>query len=87
MVGVNDIPVDVIMSWPRPNYKNPETRGNSFIVINTIVLSVAAFFVAVRIYSRVIIRPWFGLDDIFVLLAFVRHPSPYHLDNEANLET
>jgi hypothetical protein len=72
MVGINDIPVEIILNWPRPNYKNPETRGDAFLVITTLFLALASIFVGLRIYSRVVVRPWFGLDDKFILLALVR---------------
>jgi hypothetical protein len=52
---INDIPVEVILSWPRPNYENLETRGNAFLAVTTLFLVLAALFVGLRIYSRVIV--------------------------------
>jgi hypothetical protein len=60
-----------IASWPAPNYENPERRGPELIVVNSIFLALATIFVALRLYTRLAVRKWFGLDDIFVLLAYV----------------
>jgi hypothetical protein len=60
---MREIPLEVIVSWPVPNYFTPETRrwdgscGVGFIVVTAIA-------VALRIYVRIYIQKWFRLDDI-----------------------
>ncbi|OAL56539.1 hypothetical protein IQ07DRAFT_554538 [Pyrenochaeta sp. DS3sAY3a] len=34
-------PVEVLLSWPTPNYENPITRGNALIIVNSIFISLA----------------------------------------------
>lgn len=62
----------VILSWPTPNYANPVTRGNALLVVNSIFIALVVIFVGLRMYTRLIIKRWFGLDDVFILLALVR---------------
>lgn len=64
-------PLDVILSWPAPDYEHPQTRGEALLVVIVIfsVLVVAA--VAGRFYSRLKINKWFGWDDIFIAFALV----------------
>jgi hypothetical protein len=68
------IPEPVLLGWPSPNYvdppKNPATVA--VYVFNGFFLTLATITVAARLYTRIIIRNWFGLDDLFIILAFVR---------------
>jgi hypothetical protein len=64
-------PVDVLLSWPTPNYDNPVTRGPALLVVNSIFISLAVITVAARIYTRIVIKRWFGIDDVFILLALL----------------
>lgn len=64
-------PLSVILSWPQPNYVNPETRGPGIYVISPIFLGTATIVVFFRLYARVVIRRWFGLDDAFILVAWI----------------
>jgi hypothetical protein len=66
------IPPEVIASWPKPNYVNPQTRGPVVYIINGIFFSLATLTVGVRLYTRIFVRRWFGLDDFFIILAYVR---------------
>ena len=69
------IPATVLLDWPLPNYvdppKNPATVA--VYVFNGFFLTLATIAVAARLYTRIIIRHWFGLDDLFIILAFVRN--------------
>lgn len=64
-------PFEVLLSWPTPNYTNPETRGYALLVVNLIFISFALFMALSRFYTRIFIRKWFGLDDVFLLAALV----------------
>jgi hypothetical protein len=65
-------PADVLIKWPIPNYVNPETRGNALVIVNYIFISIAVITVLLRLYTRTFIKRWFGLDDIFIIVALVR---------------
>jgi hypothetical protein len=61
----------VAVHWPTPNYTHPHTRGPELYIINSIFLFIATFCVATRLYTRISIRNWFGLDDVFISIALV----------------
>lgn len=61
----------MILSWPKPNYTHPETRGDALVIINSILIALVVIVVGLRLYTRLRIKRWFGLDDIFILLALV----------------
>jgi hypothetical protein len=65
-------PLEVIAKWPTPNYTHPVTRGNALLVVNCAFCGLAIITVGLRLYTRAVIKRWFGLDDIFIILALVR---------------
>lgn len=67
------IPPEVLLSWPVPNYDNPKTRGDALLIVNGIFISLATITVILRLYTRVFIKRWFGMDDFFIMLALVCH--------------
>jgi hypothetical protein len=68
--NMRDIPLSVYASWPAPNYHNPITRGNELLIINIIFIILVTFSIVIRIISRMKqSRP--GLDDIFIVIAYV----------------
>jgi hypothetical protein len=60
-------------SWPMPNYVNPETRGPAGKIVGSTLISLVTVIVALRIYTRHFISKSLGLDDILILLSYVRH--------------
>lgn len=64
----------MILTWPTPNYVNPPTRGDALLIVNSILIALVAIVVGLRMYTRIIIKRWFGLDDIFILVALVWEP-------------
>jgi len=66
------IPLSKLLSWPRPNRINPETRGLAVHTVSAILLFLATSAVLGRIYSRIFIRRWFGPDDALVVIALVQ---------------
>ena len=64
-------PIEVILSWPPPNYANPVTRGDALLIVNSILIALVVITVGLRMYTRLIIKRWFGIDDVFILLALV----------------
>jgi hypothetical protein len=69
---VRNVPLDVIATWPTPNYVNPEVRGNSVFIINGVFIATTIGMVFARFYTRIFISRWVGIDDLFILLALVR---------------
>ncbi|KAI6839305.1 hypothetical protein KC340_g3278 [Hortaea werneckii] len=62
-------PLEVLSTWPTPNYDDPKTRGQASLIVNIIFLFMVLVAVALRVYSRTSVRRWFGLDDIMIGLA------------------
>jgi hypothetical protein len=72
-------PADVLLSWPTPNYENPVTRGPALVITNCIFVAIAVTTVGLRLYTRVVIKRWFGVDDVFIIVALVgTNPSYLH---------
>jgi hypothetical protein len=68
-------PAEVLLAWPNPNYTDPVTRGNLLVIVNIVLFSLAVLLVAARLYTRLCVKLWAGLDDVFICLALV---SPLH---------
>lgn len=67
-------PPEVVASWPRPNYINPETRGPELIVVGLITLFGALICLALRLYVRLRIMRKIELDDWVMVAATVSQP-------------
>lgn len=70
-MGLDLPPIDVILSWPEPNYVDPVRRGPEFFVISSFFFALSTIAVSTRLYARIFIRRWFGIDDAFICLAWV----------------
>ncbi|KAL2061629.1 hypothetical protein VTL71DRAFT_7006 [Oculimacula yallundae] len=64
-------PLSVLLSWPQPNYIDPETRGFANVILNLIFYTILLGFLGLRIWTRTCLRNAFGLDDTFILLALI----------------
>ena len=64
-------PVDVLLGWPTPNYIDPETRGPALLIVNSILIAITILVVIARLYTRIVIKRWFGIDDVFILIALL----------------
>jgi hypothetical protein len=71
MGKIHDIPSHVLITWPRPNFANPVTQGNAVIVVATVFPVLSLIIVALRVYTRCVIKRFFGLDDALIVLALV----------------
>jgi hypothetical protein len=65
------VSIETFKTWPTPNYLNPETRGNSVILIHSILYTLVVAVVGLRIFTRTRISRSFGTDDTFILIAMV----------------
>lgn len=65
-------PPEVQASWPKPNYVNPERRGNESIIIQGILVALVTLFVSIRLYARLAItKAGIGLDDVLIVISTV----------------
>ncbi|KAF2429363.1 hypothetical protein EJ08DRAFT_573853, partial [Tothia fuscella] len=65
------IPFEVIAKWPTPNYVNPETRGPDVVILNAVLIAVVTFVVLLRLYVRAYVLRWWGIDDVFIIIALI----------------
>ncbi|KFY36082.1 hypothetical protein V494_05344 [Pseudogymnoascus sp. VKM F-4513 (FW-928)] len=64
-------PPEVLASWPKPNYVDPERRGNASVVVQSILVVLVTAFLAIRLYARIIItRAGIGLDDAMIIISW-----------------
>lgn len=64
-------PLNVLETWPTPNYIDPITRGPGLLIVNVVFSALALTIVALRLYTRTWITRSVGVDDVFVLIALV----------------
>ena len=64
-------PPEVIASWPAPNYVDPETRGQSLLIVNIILLTLCFVVLGGRLWARFMILRAPGLDDLLITIAMV----------------
>lgn len=81
------IPVDILLSWPTPNYVDPVTRGPALYIVNGLFFAITLACVALRLYTRIWIRKYFGLDDLFICIAMVRDRLAIHRSETFGIET
>jgi hypothetical protein len=63
-------PIEVIATWPQPNYINPsDVRGPTILILTSIFIPLLVILVALRIYTRLRISKSFGADDIAIIAA------------------
>ncbi|EGD97227.1 hypothetical protein TESG_04639 [Trichophyton tonsurans CBS 112818] len=60
-------PPEVIASWPKPNYVNPEHQGLHLMVVVIGCFTISSVVVALRTYVRVKIKRNVGWDDWLML--------------------
>lgn len=70
---MRDIPLEVVLSFPLPNYTHPQTRGEALIIVNAIFISLVVIAVSLRFYTRIFIKRWLGSDDYLIGLSLVRN--------------
>jgi hypothetical protein len=76
-------PPSVIASWPPPNYIDPETRGPSLLIVNSVFLALSLAALAGRLWARLVILRAPGLDDILITVAIVSFFSRRVLQQQA----
>lgn len=69
---MRNIPLSVLLSFPSPNYKSAVTRGPAAVITVLILSCFVVIAVSLRVYTRVRVQSWSGMDDLFIVLAVVR---------------
>ncbi|KAI0526294.1 hypothetical protein F5B22DRAFT_641443 [Xylaria bambusicola] len=64
-------PLEVIASWPKPNYINPESRAPVGRVVGSSLLIIVTLILLIRLYSRKQLTKGCGLDDALICLAYL----------------
>jgi hypothetical protein len=64
-------PLEVIASFPKPNYVNPETHGPALLLLAIILGSIGLVVVGTRLYARIYITKAVGIDDILIVGALI----------------
>jgi len=68
---MREVPLSVAVNWPMSNYENPHTRGGALLRINIALIILVTCAVAIRVWARLSIKQWFGLDDATIVLAYL----------------
>lgn len=63
-------PPEVIATFPKPNFINPETHGPGLIIVGILFNCLGAIIIATRFYARIFITRALGIDDWLILVAF-----------------
>ncbi|KFZ05810.1 hypothetical protein V501_07999 [Pseudogymnoascus sp. VKM F-4519 (FW-2642)] len=65
-------PPEVLASWPKPNYVDPQRRGNEGVIVQAILVVLVTAIVIIRLYARIVItRAGIGLDDAMIIISWV----------------
>ena len=62
----------VVATWPKPNLIDPVRRGPELYIVNSIFFSLTTLVLMIRLYTRIFVRRWVGLDDALIITAWVR---------------
>ncbi|KEY64630.1 hypothetical protein S7711_02834 [Stachybotrys chartarum IBT 7711] len=64
------VPTGIYLSWPTPNYEDPQTRGVAGKVVAISLMSITTVVLILRFYSRLWVTKGRGLDDALIFAAF-----------------
>ncbi|KAF2741723.1 hypothetical protein M011DRAFT_318559 [Sporormia fimetaria CBS 119925] len=64
-------PPSVVLSWPRPNHVNPETRGSAAPYTLIILLVLTLIVYTARMWARLVVAKNAGLDDALMSVAMI----------------
>lgn len=65
-------PPEVVATWPKPNYLDPESQGPDLIVAGLFTLVVALICLGLRLYIRLGVMRKTEMDDWVMVAATVR---------------
>lgn len=67
-------PLEVIATWPRPNYVDPVSKGDGLRIAATVMSVFVTGVVLSRLWIRFRVTKRPGLDDLFIVIGLVRFP-------------
>lgn len=78
--------IDIVASWPTPDYDNPHEPLDTVIyAVNIPLMALMTVFVAGRFVSRTfLVRNALGIDDWMMLIAYVRMGTDFFSCSSAN---
>ncbi|KAH8705852.1 hypothetical protein BGW36DRAFT_457224 [Talaromyces proteolyticus] len=62
--------LEIVASWPLPNYADPVTRGDGIVIASVVFGVVGTIATALRVYTRIWITRTMGADDILIIFAW-----------------
>lgn len=71
MAAIQQIPSSALLSFPPPNYVDPKKHGDGLVIVNSIFIAVVTICVVLRLYTRLVVKHWFGIDDWFIIIAYI----------------
>jgi hypothetical protein len=64
-------PPEVISQWPAPNSVDPTVRGSALLVVVLVLPPLAILIVGLRIFTRLTIIKFYGIDDTLIIVGAV----------------
>lgn len=64
-------PPEIILSWPKPNYINPESHGWAGPIVLIIVIALTVVVFLARLWARQFMSKNAGLDDALIAVAMI----------------
>ncbi|OBT60150.1 hypothetical protein VE03_10404 [Pseudogymnoascus sp. 23342-1-I1] len=65
-------PLDVVETWPKPNYIDPDRRGHASLIVQCMLVFLATVIVSIRLYARVAItKARVGIDDVIIIISLI----------------
>ena len=71
MPGGINVPLNVIASWPAPNYKDPVTQPKYVLIFSFVIGPISIVLLCARLWVRIRMQHNAGWDDWLMLAAAV----------------
>ncbi|KAF9892322.1 hypothetical protein FE257_002099 [Aspergillus nanangensis] len=68
---MRNAPPEVVESWPKPNYENPDYQGPQLLIVGVILVTISVIVVALRLWVRLYMKTTAGWDDWLMVVALV----------------
>ncbi|KFY38072.1 hypothetical protein V494_04526 [Pseudogymnoascus sp. VKM F-4513 (FW-928)] len=62
---------EAFLAWPKPNYVDPETKGNQLLIVTIISTVLLLASVIARVWVRIGYQRQFGADDVMLVLCII----------------
>lgn len=75
MPGGINVPLDVLLAWPAPDYNNPVTKPKYVLIFSCVIGPISIVLLCVRLWVRIHMQHNAGWDDWLMLAAAVSIPG------------